>query len=131
MKFFSKILNFFGLRQDIGSRAERVAFRYLKKSKNFRLLCRNYRFSRYEIDIVCYDKTNDCIVFVEVKTRPTYARVQGYYAATSKHKKECLKKCANAFLRKNSALDKNYRFDVVEVEHDENGKFVNINHFEA
>ncbi len=131
MGLWKNIKKFFTSRRSIGSRAERAAACYLKKSKHLKVLALNYRHSHYETDIVCYDKASDCIVFVEVKCRPLGAKVAGYYAATSKRKKSNLKKSAIAFLRENFAYGKNYRFDVVEVEHDERGNFVNINHFEG
>lgn len=131
MGLVRKIRSFFARYNSVGRRAERAAARYLRKNKRMKILCLNYRYSHCEIDIVCHDKFSDCIVFVEVKCRPLGAKVAGYYAATSKRKMSNLKKCARAFLRENFAFGKTYRFDVVEVEHDECGNFVNINHFEG
>lgn len=131
MSLWVKLKNLFIPARSIGRRAERAAACYLKKSKHLKVLFLNYRHSHYETDIVCYDKSSDCIVFVEVKCRPLGAKVAGYYAATSKRKKSNLKKNALAFMRENLAYGKNYRFDVVEVEHDKKGNFVNINHFEG
>ena len=131
MGLVRKIRSFFALYNSIGRRAERAAARYLRKNKRMKILCLNYRHSHCEIDIVCRDKFSDCLVFVEVKCRPLGAKVAGYYAATSKRKTANLRKCARAFLRENFAFCKTYRFDVVEVEHDGSGNFVNINHFEG
>lgn len=130
MDFLKKIAAIFGFKFDIGSRAERATARFLKREAGLKIFLLNYRKGHCETDIVAYDKKSDCIVFAEVKCRPIYAKVDGYYAATSKKKAACLKKSAKDFLRENFALGKNYRFDVVEVIHDGCGKFVGINHFE-
>ncbi|MDD3560942.1 MULTISPECIES: YraN family protein [Petrimonas] len=51
---------------ELGRRGEEEAVNYLK-SKNYRILCRNWRFYGYEIDVVA--ENEEFIVFVEVKTR--------------------------------------------------------------
>lgn len=123
-------MDFFGIGAGIGARAERAAARYLKREAGLRIVARNYRSGRYETDIIAYDKKSGCIVFVEVKCRPAYAAVPGFYAAASARKSACLKACAKAFLRENGASGRSFRFDAVEVNHDGNGNFVAINHFE-
>lgn len=117
-------------KKSLGARAERAAAEFLKREKRLKILARNYRSGRYEIDIVCYDKPTDTIVFAEVKCRPVCAKVRGYYSATSKHKSACLRRCARAFLRENGAWGRNYRFDAVEVNHDGSGNIAEILHFE-
>ena len=57
MKLFGK--------KDVGNRGERIAARYLKK-QGYRILAKNCRFGKNELDLVA--KTKDCIAFVEVKT---------------------------------------------------------------
>lgn len=132
MKIFDKFLRILNFRKkNIGYLAESVAAKYLKKECHLKILARNYRSGHYETDIIAYDKAHDCIAFVEVKCRPTYAKVRGYYAATSKRKMECLKKSARAFIRENKAYDRNIRFDVVEVEHDENQNITTINYIQG
>jgi Holliday junction resolvase-like predicted endonuclease len=130
MDFKKLISSVLGRPKNIGQMAEDKAARFLKKNAKLKILARNWRHGRYETDIVAYDRHTETIVFAEVKCRPKTAKVPGFYAATSKHKAECLKKCAFAYIAKKRAHDKNYRFDAVEVNHDGNGRIVEINHFE-
>lgn len=51
---------------ELGKRGEEEAVEYLK-SKGYKIVCRNWRFYGYEIDIVA--ENEEFIVFVEVKTR--------------------------------------------------------------
>ena len=119
-----------GRKKSLGETAEDRAADYLKRAAGLKILARNWRFGRYETDIVAFDAETDTIVFAEVKCRPVYAKVAGYYAATGRRKADCLKKCASAFVAKKRLRDKNRRFDVLEVNHDGKGNVVEINHFE-
>lgn len=128
---FSKIFSiFFSPDKSLGQAAENEAAKFLKKEKSFKILEKNWRYKRDEIDIIAYDKFSDALVFVEVKCRPEYAKVQGFYAATTKQKAAALRRCANAYLAKNTHSAKSHRFDVVEVIHDGSNNFQKINHFE-
>ena len=51
---------------EIGTMGENLACQYLEKN-NYKILERNYRYKRSEIDIIA--KKGDLIVFIEVKTR--------------------------------------------------------------
>lgn len=53
-------------KQLLGDIGENIASVYLKKC-GYRILIRNFRFKRAEIDIIC--RKDNWIVFVEVKTR--------------------------------------------------------------
>ena len=53
---------------ELGKKGEEEAVKYLK-SKDYRIICRNWNFHGYEIDIIA--ETDEFIVFVEVKTRTT------------------------------------------------------------
>lgn len=57
MKLFSK--------KDVGNRGERIAARFLHR-RGCKILARNYRCGRNELDIVAKD--GRCILFAEVKT---------------------------------------------------------------
>jgi len=52
--------------RQVGSHGEALAAQYLDE-KGYRIVERNWRFSRAEIDIIAFD--GDLLVFVEVKTR--------------------------------------------------------------
>lgn len=44
---------------EVGRRGERLALRYLRRC-GYRLVCRNYRHGRHEIDLILRD--GDCLV---------------------------------------------------------------------
>ena len=52
----------------VGAKGERIARRYLKQH-GYKILGRNYRVYRGEIDIIALDRENGKTVFVEVKSR--------------------------------------------------------------
>jgi len=54
------------IKQSLGSRGEQLAADFLH-AKGYEILDHNYRIREGEIDIIC--RQNDCLVFVEVKTR--------------------------------------------------------------
>lgn len=53
-------------RHELGRRGEEIASLYLKK-QGYRVVARNYRSGRTEIDIIC--QRNKWLIFTEVKTR--------------------------------------------------------------
>ena len=122
---------------EIGRRGEDLAVAFLEE-KGYRVLDRNYRFGREEVDVVAFEPTpaddGGMIVFVEVKARSGtgYGRPE---AAVDKPKQEAIMRVAEAFLHERRLIPSPTRFDVVavqfgpgepEVEHFENafGYFV-------
>lgn len=97
-----------------GEAGERAAERFLKKEKGFRIISRNWRHGRDEIDLIGYDL--DILVFIEVKTRRGGARVPGYYSVDNR-KKNAVKRAARAYLRTLKKPPLTHRLDVVEVNH--------------
>lgn len=95
-----------------GRKAEEAAERYLVRDHGYRLLCRNWRQGRDEIDLIC--SRDDVLVFVEVKGRRNTARVPGYYAVDQR-KKKALRRACIAYLRALPRPPATYRFDIVEV----------------
>jgi putative endonuclease len=94
-----------------GQKGEVAARKHLQKH-GMKFLCANYKSSRGEIDLVF--RENDCLVFVEVKTRSgeDWNRPA---SAVDKRKKRALTRCSLDYLR---ALKNPYvkiRFDIVEV----------------
>ena len=130
MDFKRLLCRIFKRKKSLGELAENKAADFLKRKAKLKIIARNWRSGHYETDIIAYDKISNCLVFAEVKCRPMHAKVAGFYAATSKHKSECLKKCARAFMAKSHMQNYSRRFDVVEVNHDGEGCIVEINHFE-
>lgn len=77
-----------------------------------RILDRNWRSWRHELDLVCED--GDTIVFVEVKTRRS-ADFGGPAGALGQRKRLALTKAAQAWLASHRAWSRPCRFDVVCV----------------
>ena len=94
-----------------GKLGERAARRFLQK-QGMKFLTANFRSMRGEIDLVF--REDDCLVFVEVKTRSpgSWARPAAYVNA---RKRLLLTRCAFDYLGllKNPPIK--IRFDVVEV----------------
>lgn len=91
--------------------AEAIASEYLK-TKNYKILARNYRTRLGELDIIAKDKDTFC--FIEVKAR-TSARFGSALEAVNRAKQRKISQVALAYLKANSLLGKNARFDVVSV----------------
>jgi putative endonuclease len=94
-----------------GSLGEKAAKKHLQKL-GLKFLVANFRSKRGEIDLVFRDE--DCLVFVEVKTRSSedWVRPAAYVNA---HKKKLLSQCALDYLRLLKNPEIKMRFDIVEV----------------
>ena len=112
-------------RSEIGRLGEREA-EALLKGKGYRILVRNWRAGKDEIDLICRD--DEVLVFVETRTRSVGALVGGF-DSIDRRKKEALKRVCRAYLGKVRPRPRSFRFDVVEVEH-EGGEIVVARHFE-
>ena len=102
---------------EIGRRGEDVAVAHLE-AKGYRVLDRNYRFGREEVDVVAFQPTpNDdggMIVFVEVKARSG----DGFgppEAAVDAPKQKAILRVAEAYLHERRLIPSPTRFDVVAV----------------
>ena len=95
-------------RQELGRIAEDHAARYLR-SKGYRIVERNYRTPRGEIDIIAEHR--DSLVFVEVKSRTSTEDFDPRDSVTP-GKQHHIMLAAAAYLRNR---DRVTRFDVVEV----------------
>ena len=97
-----------------GQWGEREAEKYLRRHK-FRILYRNFRApGGGEVDLVCRDKPEETLVFVEVKTRAT--EDLGRPAdAVDYEKQRLVARGAMAWLRLLNFPDIRFRFDIVEV----------------
>ncbi len=109
----------------IGRRGEKEAEGFLK-AKGFRVLARNWRAGKDEIDLVCRD--GPALVFVETRTRKSGALVSGY-ESIGRRKRDALKRVCRAYLSKLNPRPKAFRLDVVEVEHEE-GQIISTRHYE-
>lgn len=95
----------------LGQEGERLAANYLAKN-GYRIIERNYRYHRNEIDIIARDGPTLC--FVEVKTRLSSAKGHPAEAVTLKKQHEIIK-AAQAYLAfcTNEVCD--CRFDVIAI----------------
>lgn len=101
-----------------GHDGEQIAAEYLE-ARGFRVMDRNYRFDRAEVDLVCFEPSETYenggeLVFVEVKTR----RGSGFGSpgeAVSKAKQVNIAKAAEAWLHERRLDGSPCRFDVVAI----------------
>lgn len=100
-------------KKTIGQEGEDIAADYLTEN-GFELIERNYRYGHGEIDIIVKDKSNNQLVFVEVKTRKNLEFGEPENAIT-KSKIKQLKKIAEAFVYEKDYREVECRFDVVAV----------------
>ena len=101
--------------KQIGDFGEDYACAYIKE-QGMRVLKRNFRFGREEIDIIAEDKGT--IVFIEVKARGGVA--YGLPAeAVTKSKQRSIIRAAAGYLKINGFLNRSVRFDVAAVLDDE------------
>lgn len=94
-----------------GALGEKAAKKFLQKN-GLKFLCANFRSHRGEIDLVF--RENDCLVFVEVKTRSSEDWTRPA-AAVNARKKKLLSQCALDYLQLLKNPEVKIRFDIVEV----------------
>jgi putative endonuclease len=98
-------------RQLLGARGEKAAARHLRR-RGYKILLKNFRSGKAEVDIVARDK--DWLVFVEVKTRET-EQFGAPSEAVDRDKQRNLSKAALDYLRMLGNPRIHFRFDIVEV----------------
>jgi putative endonuclease len=98
----------------LGRKGEAAAERFLKK-ESFKILYRNFRARRGgEIDLVCRDRKEQVLVFVEVKTRRS-ERFGPPSDAVTWRKRSRIIRAAKEWLRLLDLPEIPFRFDIVEV----------------
>ena len=98
-------------RSALGEEGERAAARFLE-SRGYRILERNYRTRRGEIDLIAED--GRVLVFVEVKVRLD-DRFGGPAAAITRAKQARIARLAQQYLAWRRLSDRPCRFDVVLI----------------
>ncbi|MBO4216625.1 MAG: YraN family protein [Clostridia bacterium] len=102
--------------KDKGYIGETLACRYLRR-KHYKILERNRREGRAEIDVICENKTH--VVFVEVKSRIEDGLTYRPSSAVNAGKERMLGLAVNRYMKKYSALPfkkpHQPRIDVIEV----------------
>lgn len=114
---------------DFGRKAEDLALEYLQKN-GYKILSRNFRFQKAEIDII--SEKDNLIIITEVKARSTDAFILPQEAVT-KTKIRSIVSAANHYLEEFNK-DKEVRFDIISVLPNEKGQLVIdhiVNAFEA
>lgn len=111
--------------KSFGKKGEEIAEELLR-SKGYKIIKRNFRFGKGEIDIIAKD--GDCLVFVEVKSRKNLDFGEPEYSIT-KSKQRQLKKIAEAYFYINGIDEQLCRFDVITIV-GENKNEMKINHIE-
>jgi len=106
-------------RAELGRWGEDLAARELRR-RNYRILGRNVRVGRGELDIVASDR--DATVFVEVKTRRDKA-FGGARAALTPSKGRQLARLAQTYLRQHPNRAGAYRIDVVAIDVEPTGDY--------
>lgn len=96
--------------RNLGRWGEGVAVRHLERA-GCRVLDRNWRSGRFEIDLVVRD--GPVVAFVEVKTRRPGP--QHPTEAVDRRKRAHLRKAAAAWIGTHRPSAREYRFDVVSV----------------
>ncbi|UKB79697.1 YraN family protein [Chryseobacterium sp. MEBOG07] len=104
---------------DFGKIAEDLAANYLQKN-GYKILIRNFRFQKAEIDIIA--EKNDLIIIIEVKARSTDTFMLPHEAVT-KTKIKSIVSAANHYMEEFNK-DNEVRFDIISVLPDENKNLI-------
>lgn len=97
-----------------GQESEAVAARFLSQ-RGYRVVERNYRTARGEIDLIAYD--GDTLVFVEVKARRGNSFGEPHWSVDRK-KQARLFRLAHHYLHRHCLREQACRFDLVLIQAD-------------
>jgi putative endonuclease len=101
--------------REAGSQGEKTAADYLRK-KGYRVLELNYRFHRYEVDIIA--RHGDTLVFVEVKARHSETFGQPEESVTLTKQRHIIQAAKSFLSAKRLGESCPVRFDVIAVNMD-------------
>ncbi|MCB2355455.1 YraN family protein [Clostridium estertheticum] len=112
--------------KDIGTFGEEIAETFLK-NLGYKVIDKNFSCKCGEIDIIAIHK--DYICFIEVKTR--YGINFGIPAeSVTLYKQHKIYKTAQVYILKKNIIDRNFRFDVIEVLLNKDNNDFLVNHIE-
>ena len=94
----------------IGKDGEQIALDYLL-TKGCKLLEKNWRFGRHEIDLIIKD--DECVIFVEVKTRRSDHLIAPALTL-SKQQQDRIITAADNYIQY-CELDCEFRFDIISI----------------
>lgn len=108
-----------------GNWGEAKAKAYLKEEKGHEIIAQNWRYSKWEIDLISKDQNE--LVFTEVKLRKTndFGSPEEF---VNRKKQQFLIQAANAYVDQND-IDLECRFDIISILFNEQ-KGVKIHHIE-
>ena len=109
---------------DLGNLAEELAATFLEK-KGYKILVKNFRYQKGEIDIIA--EFDNEIIIVEVKARGSDLFMEPQEAVTKKKIKSLV--MVADFFMKDRNLNQEVRFDIIAVLPDEKGR-LQITHLE-
>jgi putative endonuclease len=95
---------------ELGKKGEELACEYLKK-QGYKIRDTNWRFARYEVDLVAEEK--GILIVAEVKTRSSNTIVEPE-ASVTREKQRHLIYAANAYIRIKK-LQMEVRFDIISI----------------
>ena len=95
---------------ELGKKGEDLATQFLIK-KGYKILSRNYRFKKLEIDIIAEYKNE--LIIVEVKTRASRF-LAGPEETVTKGKQKSIIKAANQYIIEHE-VDLETRFDIISI----------------
>jgi len=99
-------------RAQLGDFGEDLAADHCRRVLGYRILTRNWRYKRDELDLICRD--GDVLVFIEVRARSEKALVSGFYSV-DRHKKEVLMRGCTNYLKQLRNPPEHFRFDIIGV----------------
>jgi len=95
-----------------GQYGEDLAAHHCKYELGYRIIARNWRYQRDEIDLICQNEK--VLVFIEVRSRDSEALVDGFHSIGAKKKKILLRVYKN-YLRQLKIPPKHFRFDIISI----------------
>lgn len=99
-------------RAERGAYGEDLAAHYCRWRLRYRILARNWRYQRDELDLIARDGA--VLVFIEVRARAADALVPGYYTVDRKKKAKLLRAC-KGYIKQLPKAPKHFRFDIIDV----------------
>ena len=98
---------------ELGKYGEELAAKFLKKSK-YKILEQNVKLKTGEIDIIAFDKIDNCICFIEVKTRinDSFGLPREAVGLMRQHR---YRNAAISYLKMKKQINSKTRFDVIEI----------------
>lgn len=98
------------IHNELGVLGEEIATNYLLK-KHYKILDRNWRWKKKELDIIAFDK--EYLVFIEVKTRK-FGSLENPKDAVTRKKQNFIIEGANAYIE-SKQLENEVRLDIISV----------------